>query len=64
MSNFYLCDRCKHQCMTVGQWDCKIHHIDRRKVMVDYHGRNGIRYKDPIDVCDSFDARERKHANG
>ena len=68
MSNFYLCDRCKHydgQSVVAGTHGyCKAgcdgygSNLRRKKVMYDYHGKGGKRYDEPLDVCPDFERRE------
>lgn len=64
MSNYYLCDRCRHygeqllnldmmpMCMGEPLWE-------GRKVMFDHGHANGRKpYDEPEDVCDRFEPRE------
>ena len=54
MSNYYLCDRCAahHWTTEYGLFVCESRPFQLEKVvMADHHGRGGIRYRKPEDVC-------------
>lgn len=66
MSNYYLCDLCEHWI----RWRPNYTGLDGRcdkteesgvlfakRVMFDYHGKDGKRYDAPTDVCWQFKAR-------
>lgn len=61
MSNFYLCDYCaaRHWMTDEGLFVCENRPFQLEKVvMADHHGRGGIRYRKPEDVCDRFEPKE------
>lgn len=62
MSNFYLCDFCRHQNVKgvnhKWTWSCDAGEVEP-KVMLDYHGRGGKRYDEPTDVCDKYEPKEK-----
>ena len=60
MSNFYLCDLCnkvvdnfRNTCTCLPTWP----HEHRKRVMLDHHGKGGIRYEETTDVCPSYERR-------
>ena len=70
ISNFYLCDYCKHydgQSVVAGGYGyCDVgcngrgSNLKRKKVMYDYHGKDGKRYDEPTDVCEHYESRGSK----
>ncbi len=64
MSNFYLCDCCRHWLKwrpnhTGLEGRCTVTEesgsLFRKKVMYDYHGAGGKRYDRPTDVCKYYE---------
>ena len=61
MSNFILCNYCKHQHNQFIDYTredemCNAGEMEP-KVMYDYHGKGGRRYDEPTDVCEKFERR-------
>lgn len=61
MSNYYLCEQCKHErqiWIWAGEVDCEKGH-DNAKVMLDHGHANGRKpYDEPLDVCADFELRK------
>lgn len=61
MSNYYLCDYCAthHWTTEDGLFVCEGRPFQLEKVvMVDHHGKGGIRYRNPEDVCKCYKQKE------
>lgn len=60
MSNFFLCpccEQCDHMYAAENEFNCLAGH-KTWKVMYDHHGRGGIRYESPTEVCRDFTVKD------
>lgn len=66
MSNYFLCDRCankfgEHGTPTATTSCVPFPLAHRKRVMYDHGGVDGIRYRDPLEVCPYY--REWRNPN-
>ncbi len=66
MSHFYLCTTCRHvrERKTAVMVECACHGTVPGCVMVDQHGKGGVRYLDPREVCPTYERKEEVGSDG